>query len=433
MQKEILNKAKEEITRLTITIQRKVPFYSYILMHMRCTATVNESIPTGAVNASGDLFYNPVWFIELSKDERIFFLLHEASHMSLLSHIRLGTRDKTVWNIATDLIINQMLIEDGYKPIKDCLYPNSSGNYILKTPEGESHSIQVTGRIAEQVYEDLIKILPVVKTVLIDGFEGSGFDGKSSYKGGFDGHVYETSDLNEEADPANGKAIDERAVEENAIKWRRIISSANCVSKQAGTQSAYEKRFINKIVKPEINWKTVLNRFIQNKIPTDISMRRPGRRSAALGYYAPSVIKEGIHVVVAPDISGSIGKNEFIKFMSEIHGILHSSNQIHMTIIPWATDVLEEDVLDIPIGVRKDIMHYKIKNSGGTSIDSLGKYIEQKSLRPDLCVVFTDGYISESNPKPLRCTTLAVINKGGNPDSLKKYATQVTCLDNEGI
>lgn len=432
MQKEITRQAEEEIIRLTVKIQRIAPFYSYIIMHMRCTAVADASFPTGAVNANGDLFYNPVWFMGLTKDERIFFLLHEASHMSLLSHMRAGNRDKTIWNIATDLIINQMLVEDGYTPIKDCLVPNLYGDYILDLGDGESHSIAVVGRVAEQVYEDLIKILPAVEQLLINDSGGTGSGSESSYKGGFDGHIYEVSNEDEPADPLNGRDISEKDIDTQATKWRRVISSANVVAKQAGKQSSIQQRCLEKILKPEVDWKTVLSRFIQNKLPTDLSMRRPGRRSASLGYYTPSIIKEGIHVVVAPDVSGSIGESEYIRFMSEIHSILHSTNQIHLTMIPWAADVLDEDVVDIPIGTRKNIFDYKIRNSGGTLINSVGNYIDNKNIRPDLCVVFTDGYVADT-PKKLRCNTLAIISKGGDTESLREYATQVTCLDNEGI
>lgn len=432
MQDEIINKAKDEIIRLTIKLQRQVPFYSYILMHMRCTAFIDNSCPTGCINADGDLFYNPIWFMGLSKDERVFFLLHEAGHMSLLSHTRKGNRDHSVWNIATDLVINDMLIQDGFKPIKDICIANKYGDFVVKDDENKSHKVHVTGRTAEQIYEDLMKILPVIKIALMsDSGGGSDGDMKPTYKGGIDGHMYESSNSEEEADPAAGDKLDDKAKEEINRKWRRIISSADIVSRQAGKMSGFQERFLDKILKPEINWKTVLHRFIQSRIPYDISMRRPGRRSAALGYYTPTIIKENVHIVVAPDVSGSIGEKEYTRFMSEIHAIHNSSNQIHLTVIPWATTVLADDVLDIPIGTRKSLMNYKVSNSGGTRIGSIKDYLKEKSIRPDVCVVFTDGHISDANPEPLQCTTLAVINKGGDTRSLEDYATQITCLDNE--
>lgn len=421
----ILKKARDEVIRQTVALQRTAPFYSYIVMHMNTSATVSEDLPTAAVNAKGDLFYNPEWFISLKKSEQIFVLAHEASHMSLLTHVRLGNRDMQLWNVATDLIINHMLRQDGYDIIKDCLVPDIDGKFTIKT-EKKNHIIQVEGRIAEQIYDDLNKVRDEIKEELGLCDDCGGRQG--SYKGAIDGHIYNTGDGDEKS-----SSIDDATTNEIATKWRRIIANADVASKQAGKTNAFQERYLDRIVKPEVDWKTVLQRFVTSRLPADISMIRPGRRSMALGYYTPTVIKNHVHVVVAPDVSGSISESEYNAFMGEVRGILHSSNQIHMTIIPWAHTVLDEDVLDMPVGTRKDISEYKIKNSGGTSLNCLTEYMEEHNINPEVCVILTDGYIYESKPKVPKCPTLAVISKGGTAQTIKGYVSQITTLNNEGI
>ena len=78
-------------------------------------------IPTMATDGK-DIFYNPEWSDKLTEAELDFVRCHEAMHRVLRHHLRMSSRDKELWNIATDYAINSILIKSGMTMPKDGLY-----------------------------------------------------------------------------------------------------------------------------------------------------------------------------------------------------------------------------------------------------------------------------------------------------------------------
>ena len=68
----------------------------------------------------------------------------------------------------------------------------------------------------------------------------------------------------------------------------------------------------------KVNWKTLLQKYITNTIPTDYTFARPRRSSRALGIYLPSVVKENVEIYVSIDTSGSISQDDLTDFLSEM-------------------------------------------------------------------------------------------------------------------
>lgn len=67
-----------------------------------------------------DVFLDPDYFLGLTEEERAFVLAHEFMHIKFDHVFRLikmdgKTKDKDVWNTATDAIINANLERDGFK------------------------------------------------------------------------------------------------------------------------------------------------------------------------------------------------------------------------------------------------------------------------------------------------------------------------------
>ena len=73
------------------------------------TLTADARIQTAAIAASGRLLVNPTWFSTLDADERVFVIAHELLHLALRSHERCSGAEAKLFNVAHDLIINDML------------------------------------------------------------------------------------------------------------------------------------------------------------------------------------------------------------------------------------------------------------------------------------------------------------------------------------
>lgn len=69
----------------------------------------DDRVRTAGIFPSGRLVLNPSWFLELNPVERAFVLAHELLHLALHTHHRTGDADHTRFNIAHDLIINDIL------------------------------------------------------------------------------------------------------------------------------------------------------------------------------------------------------------------------------------------------------------------------------------------------------------------------------------
>lgn len=117
------------ITKCTLEIYSRAPFLAVILIGMK--AVYDDKIPFIMGTDGEHLFVNTnKLLLELSIADVKFILAHEAMHYVQKSHIRIAQyyriKDRKYWseaaamlyNIASDLAINDILVTDGWKPPK---------------------------------------------------------------------------------------------------------------------------------------------------------------------------------------------------------------------------------------------------------------------------------------------------------------------------
>lgn len=83
---------------------------------------------TMAIDAEGNLFFHPEDFDRLGDPERIGSVFHEILHPLSRHHERRGERKPGLWNIATDMTINEFLQGCNVKLPADVYYPPSGMN-----------------------------------------------------------------------------------------------------------------------------------------------------------------------------------------------------------------------------------------------------------------------------------------------------------------
>lgn len=69
-------------------------------------------IDTACVFASGRMLINPGWFLSLAASDAIFVLAHEVMHLALQTHQRMAGSEMELFNLAHDLIINDLLCKE---------------------------------------------------------------------------------------------------------------------------------------------------------------------------------------------------------------------------------------------------------------------------------------------------------------------------------
>jgi predicted metal-dependent peptidase len=410
----------DRIIKTKVDLNKTHPFFAYILMHMQIEKTQHtDKVPTMAVNQFGDLWWNKDFIDKLDNDELKFCLAHEVGHIATLTFQRQGKRDITIWNIATDLVINYMLLDEGLRAPKGVLTPDHRGVYVFTSGKsGKEVKIDLNDKNAEQVYEDLIKHAKVIKVIV-------NADGDGNYDGQVGKHL--PSDQGDDG-KSQGKNKTEANATANENKWKRKAVEGATQAKMRGNISASMERMLDGMLEPVVDWRSKLFAYITNDLPVDYTMRSPSRRFISTGVYTPTVIKENLELIVGVDISGSISNDEYIEFMSEALGIANSYRQVKMRVIGWACHVDERDDIEVTNNTTDRLMKNKFYGGGGTELGCLTRYIEKNEYKTRLLVVLTDGYI-ESTPKlPDGVDTLFVLSRNGSADIIKEYG-DVTSLN----
>lgn len=403
----------ERIIKTKVDLNKTHPFFSYILMNMQIEKTKHtEEVPTMAVGQYGNLYWNKEFVDTLDNDELKFVLAHEVGHIATLTFQRLGKRDMTLWNIATDLIINYMLLDEGFRAPKGILLPDHRGVYIFQSGKsGKDIKIDLNDKNAEQVYEDLAKHAKAIKKI-------TNADGKGNYEGQVGKHMEGDDD---DSGNSTGKGTTEGDQKANENKWKRKAVEGATQAKMRGNMSASMERMLEGVLEPVVDWRSKLFAYITNDLPVDYTMRTPSRRFISTGVYSPTVIRESLELVVGIDISGSISHEEYVEFMSEVVGIANSYRQVKMRVIAWACHVDERDDIEVTQDTQDDLMRCKFYGGGGTELSCLTRYIEEKEYKTKLMVVLTDGYIESKPTMPEGIDCLFVLSRNGHDDVIKDY------------
>lgn len=414
---------EEKVLKAKTRLLEKSPFYSFIVMNMVTHAHTTDTCPTMAVNQFGHIYYNEKFVETLNMEELMAVLAHEAGHVSTLTFQRKKERDMELWNIATDVAINYMLVCEHFKLPKGVLIPECDGTMNFKEWGIE---LNVKEMSAEEIYDTLEQHL---QNKFGESSDGKGFrkmvqDMRDKNKGFSDDHLQGNKDpdgnsCGEGDDPEKGTQEEQEA--KNANKWRGILSKAHVSAKDRlnALTNAAILRELGAIAEAQIPWKAILERFVTASIPADYTMRRPGRKSQGCNLYLPTLIREGLDVNIGIDMSGSISDEEYTEFRSEIIGIVKGFSQINLKMIPWASQVEEKDVKTFSRQNIEDLKNWNSDCNGGTTLSSFTDYVEHSDTNPmAINIIFTDGYVENDFRLP-KGKTLVVLNNNANISMFK--------------
>lgn len=303
----------------------------------------SEDIPTAGTNGLV-LKINPKFFYGLSKEERLFVVLHELWHVAKLHSIRRESRDPRLWNIACDYHINNLLLKENYSSFKITV----SKDYF-KDEKFKDLS-------EEEIYEELLKQYP------------NGLPDNEHSKSTLSG------DLEELDQEEKSKAI---------AKVMEATQTAKAMGCDVGSGVT---SLLSRFIKPSINWKKVLYKYMTALLDkSDYSWRKPNRRFSDM--YLPSRVESDgrlTHLVYFLDVSGSITESQIVRFNSEIKHIKESLNPDKLTLVQFDTRIRRVDVFTS----TQKFTNIHVVVGGGTSYSDVRDYILKE--KPTASVIFTD-------------------------------------------
>lgn len=391
--------AEQRIQKTHVGLMKDPKYCLYSGIFMIGKTEIKDDIPTACTDGR-DTFYGRAFVDKLNDATLRGLVLHENLHKAF--------RHTTIWkhlykehaqlaNIACDFVINLLIPDGEYVKLPDC------GVYDEK----------YKGMDAGAVFRDLMKQAKENKSVhikTVDNQEGRDVpveDGEGMGVG-FDDHEWE----------GQGKPLTNEEREQLARDVDQALRQGAIL---AGKMGANVPRSISDALEAKVDWREALREFVTSFCADrdESTWRRPSRRWIDQDVYMPSLIGESVgRIVLAIDMSGSIGANEIGQFLGEVRQICNTVRPEGIDLLYWDTDVCqhekyEQDQLDNLLSSTKP------RGGGGTDPQCIPDYLKKHKLKPECAVILTDGYVG-SWGKGWECPTLWGITTKGITSEIGK-------------
>jgi predicted metal-dependent peptidase len=403
MPEDMSDPVYKDIVTARVKLLLEKPFFGNL--STRLIAVEAPWCRTAAVDGR-HLYYNREFIKGLSRPELLFLIGHEVLHC-VLDHLgRRGQRDPKIWNMATDYLINFILVHEkvGSMP--------QMGLYDQKYTDAMS---------AYEIYDLLKKNSVTIKLPLDDHLElgndsGDG-DGDGENEGG------EKDDKKGKAKPGGsggqkqtevtvmGKDGPPKLTEEDLQKIRNELKAAIIQTAQqcAGNVPLGVKRLISELVEPKLDWRSMLDAHIRSAVKDDYTFQRLSRRTWGTGAIMPAQqYMDRVEVFCAIDASGSTTQEMVTDFLSETKGIMETFRDFKVTVLCFDTQTY--NIVDFTPENLDEVYNYNIQGGGGTLFECVYEYLKREGIEPNRLVFFTDGYPNSTWGDPDYADTIFVIH-----------------------
>ena len=370
---------EEIIQKCILQVRRECSFFGSLMLFAQIENS--KKFPTAATDGR-KIFFNEEFLNSLSSQEQNALMLHEVLHMALLHVTRRQSRDPHIWNIAADIVVNDLIERNTSFPL----------------PEGAITDNRFQDKSVEYIYEALLKSKKKYKLVISDILQPSNSNSDEGKK-----------DSNDVIEPLSQEEIDE--IESFWKDKMEILknSSEHQLSSGKGSLPAGIEQEISTILEPEVDWRHALWKYV-GKTPADFDDL--DRRFIYKGLYLESLLTEAVEVSVCIDTSGSVSDELLKQFAGELKGILRSYPNVKCSLFFADTNLAG------PYEIDRIEQMPKAFGRGGTSFvpffDYLKKHGEENNLLGNnkLSIYFTDGYGDFPSQEPNNPTMWLVCKDG---------------------
>lgn len=389
-------KVREYMKRLLVARMRILcnhGFYGLLLMHM--IYSIDESASTAYTDGER-IAFGPQFLDNLSDSELDFVMMHEILHVVLQHCLRDDMGDSERYNVAADIVVNSnIMLENGSNPSSITLSKYGVSMHIA--PDGEEGHLYT----AEEVYEMLP---PHTKGKSSSQWELPPRGGHDFYQNG-------------RAEKKQKKPHDElpiprrwddhsqwgRFEEDSVLRdvWVKQFAEAceaitvRDLSNSRGTLPMFAKRLLEKLMKPQTDWRSILNDFIQEEI-NDYSFSPPDRRFQDSPFFLPNwgekdETGEVEDILFMIDTSGSVSDKMMTAAYSEIKGAI---DQFDGKLRGWLGFFDAAIVKPKPFSGLEEFSVIKPAGGGGTDFLIIFEYVNQHMQEnpPASIIILTDGY-----------------------------------------
>jgi predicted metal-dependent peptidase len=357
------------------------PFFGSLLL--KCEFKVVDGLRYPAANDGiRTVLIDSQAFMRLRNEDRLFVLAHEAGHLAFLTALRRGDRDPLVWNVATDCVINYLLLNSELLPSREFM----DG---LVTPATISKMTGVGKDEIEKMSADQIYNLLVQRVSASPDPQGCSHDEYAHHPrncGLSDSELRET-------------------LREATEYWKRALAQAYDFAKSAGKLPAGAE-IAFELLRPKVNWRALLRQAILQGPGLQLitTWKRPHRKVPIdLPGYARLAVP---NIWTLADTSGSVVGEHLDQAMTEVFEIAKSLSS-RVRIIAWDADAYEDSLEN----VRKSM---KIRGGGGTRIGPALNLLLEKMRSNDIAIILTDGIIDDIESPDIQRKLATIASKAAS-------------------
>ena len=361
----MLNRAEEKLADARCLLLSSQPVYGFAALNIIWRpSTEVETMGVRLIKGfQFECIYNIDFVLSLDLYELAFVICHEIEHIVRAHCIRRYDVDSTLYNIACDYTIH------GHK---------SKPKIGLSEEQGERVRIPL---------EDQICWIP------------------DNWNPNLTAEEYYALLVDNAND--NGKPIDDHTVWDSDLpveEVERAISDyiRSVQSQSTGIMPGHWKIHLTETITRTVPWNVLLRRFISNLSRKRTSTLRRSRRRDIFG--APGKVRQNNRrVTVVVDVSGSVSESLLEKFFGELDSC---TDHAQLDLLLWDSAFQ---------GFYKDYKskdwreRVKLTGRGGTDMAAPIVWLNEKGIRSDCRIIFTDGYCNWQKKEDTKIPTIALI------------------------
>ena len=355
---------KDKISQAKAKLLVNYPYFGTLASKLEFE--VNENIE--AFKCDGKkLQYNDDYLAELSLGEVEFILANGAMHKTLSHENRKNKRSGWLWQMATDMAINDMLVENG-----------------LNMPYGAQYRKRFAGMYAEEIYEELKG--DMIREDEDLEYEADDADDVQNEE--------DEKEQNEESKRETQEQLQEEILQEQ-LQAEEAISLLEREFHKGEAPKSMERFFTLDFV-GKIDWREELKVALDRYFRDDYTLLPPSKKLLYAGIYLPSSISQTFRLVIVVDSSGSVDEELLNEFLSEVNFLMSLVQNYQIELL-----VCDDKVHSHKTFYSGDTLEVQLKGNGGTDFRAAFEFVQRELDDVKLLLYFTDleGIFPQTRPE----------------------------------
>ena len=340
-----MKRLNDKISQAKAKLLVEYPYFGTLAS--RLTLEVDDTIESFKSDGK-KVRYREEYLQELCVEELSFILANGAMHTTLAHDMRKQNRSGWLWQMATDIAINDMLLANG-----------------MKMPYGAEYRKRFAGMYAEEIYEEL-------KSDILREDEDLEYEADDS------DDVQSQEQPSQTQEELQEEILQEQLLAQEAIQLLETSMQKGEVPKQI-------ERFFQKSGEGILEWQEILRDALDIFMKDDYTLMPPSKKLLSQGIYLPSTYSQTHSLVIAIDSSGSVDDTLLNLFLNEVEYLMEMVPHYKIDIL-----VCDDTIASHHTFSTGEALEVSLKGGGGTDFRPVFSFVDEMLDDVKMVLYFTD-------------------------------------------